>query len=130
MSDAVLDSLAEVEMRVQQVSHLMAGVAGDELVQACADLQLHANRFCTLAQEFLVQQPAAASLTMRLHKTAAALASCQENLARHAVLTQQSLQTLFPATKNDTYGVGVGARVRQPYGSAGRQSGEFHVITA
>jgi len=128
MSDALVDSLQKIELQVQRIAHLMAGAADEELLRACVDLQGQVSRFYALSPELASQRRG--TLAMRLRKTAAALASCQENLARKAVLTQQTLQTLFPATRSDTYGAGPAARARQPYGSAGRQSGEFQTICA
>lgn len=130
MSAAVIDCLHDIEIRVDCVAKMLSGVPGDDLVRVCADLQQAVNRFHTLLQQspqMLFTQP---HLLLQVDKAAAALVSVQENLARRAALTQQTLQTLLPTVRSDTYGVGTFARMRQPYGSAGQRSGEFQVVAA
>lgn len=131
MSDAIFFvSLEELDARLQQVAHLLVRASDGDLVTACDELHKQVGAFQALWQKAALAPPVPIPLALRLRKTAAALASVQQNLARRAVLTQQTLQTLFPATQSDTYSVGVGARARKPYGSAGRQSGEFQAVCA
>lgn len=128
--NAIQNCLQDIETLVQRVVQALSGASGDELVKVCDDLQQHVSRL----QHLLLQSPpsslAQSHWVLQARKAAAALASLQENLARRAVLTQQTLQTLFPAARSDTYSVRLGLRTNQPYGSAGRRSGEFRVVAA
>ena len=130
MNDAVSVSLAQLDAQLQRIAQLVTQGADGDLARACDALQQQVSDFQALWQKSGLSRPVPAALAFYLRKTAATLASTQENLARHAVLTQQALQTLFPQTQSATYNVAVGARARNPYSSVGRQSGEFQVVAA
>lgn len=130
MSAVIFDYLSDIDERVQSVAKALNGSIVEDLVNASADLQLAVNQFHAFLQRspsMLSRQP---QVLLQVNKAAAALASVQENLARRSVITQQTLQTLIPTVRAATYGVGMGARTRQPYGSAGQRSGEFKVAVA
>jgi|GEM_PF-1046258 len=126
----IQSSLDTIDTHLQLVTrHLLDPQSGDVL-QASTALQAAVLAFSQLAQRFpadLANQP---QLKLRLRRMAAALASCRETLLRHTFITQSALSTLMPATREQTYAPAAGRYPRQPYGSAGRQSGEFRVISA
>lgn len=130
MSDAVSLAIDQLDAQLQRIAQQMTHGAGGDLAYACGELQRQVCDFQTLYQKTVVTRPLSSAVSLRLRKTAAALAATQENLRRRAVLTQQALQTLVPATQSATYDASIGARARNPYASAGRQSGEFQVVAA
>jgi hypothetical protein len=67
---------------------------------------------------------------LRVTRIGAMLGSMREGLMRHSVRVDRALAALVPATQNHTYAPNAGAYGRQPYGSAGRQSGEFRSLSA
>lgn len=129
MSAAVQTCLQDIEAQVQRVAQALSGASGDELVEVCDDLQQQIGRLHHLLQLSPLSPSAQLPRVLQARKTAAALSSLQENLARRVVLTQQTLQTLFPAAHSDTYSVRSSAHTNL-YGSAGRRSGEFRVVAA
>lgn len=80
----------------------------------------------------LLQSAAVASVPRsRLQQVAAQVQSLREALARHAVITDQTLQALVPATQSHTYGPGMAGAGTSPYGAAPRASGRMRqVLTA
>lgn len=130
MSAAIQNCLQKIDAQLQRVAQALNSASGDELVGICDDLQQQVIELQRLWQRFSPTSSAQSQWVLQIRKAAAALASAQESLARRAVLTQQTLQTLFPAASSDTYTARPGTRTNQPYGSAGRRSGEFQVIAA
>lgn len=130
MSAAIQNCLQKIDAQVQRVAQALNGASGDELVSICSDLQQQVTELQRLWQRSSSTPSAQSQWVWQIRKAAAALASAQESLARRAVLTQQTLQTLFPAASSDTYNVRLGTRPNQPYSSAGRRSGEFQAIAA
>lgn len=100
------------------------------LVAAAGELQAMAVLFSK------VLQPAAASLKnnpsarMRVKRLSATLGSMREALLRQSVRVDRALSALVPASQSHTYAPKTGVYARQPYGSVGRQSGEFRVLAA
>lgn len=123
-------AIEQIDAQLQRIAQLMVHAADGDLASACNGLQQQVCDLQARWQKTALAQPLPATLALRLRKTAATLAATQQNLARRAVLTQQALQTLVPATQSATYDAGVGVRARNPYASAGRQSGEFQVVAA
>jgi hypothetical protein len=75
-------------------------------------------------------QSSQASDKIRIKEIAAKLASLREALLRQNVVVGLSLAALIPATEMGIYTPQTGFSVRRPYGSAGRQSGEFKAFSA
>ena len=129
-SNSLQSSLENVETHIHQIhQQLLAPDTGD-LLQASTALQAAVLAFSRLVQGSpagFSQEPA---FKLRLRALALALASCRETLLRRAFITQSALSTLMPATHEPLYSPAAGQYTRQPYGSAGRQSGEFRVISA
>lgn len=61
----------------------------------------------------------------RLQQVAVQVQSLREAVMRHAVMTDQALQTLVPATQSHTYGSGVAGAGLSPYGAVARASGRM-----
>ena len=129
-SRQIQSNLDIIEAHIHQVTQLLQQPASADLTLACSLLQATVLDFSRLMQQELVAQAVDIPLKLRLHKTAFALSSCREHLLRRAALTQSALSTLMPATRSDTYAPATGGYARQPYGSAGRQSGEFRMASA
>lgn len=131
MSSSLLQTQLEIiETHIESVTQLLLGSASTELTPACTALQSAVLALANLMQQQSAKLDVDPSLKARLRKVALALASCRESLARRAVLTDGALGTLMPATRQDTYVPAANRYARQPYGSAGRQSGEFRATCA
>jgi hypothetical protein len=131
MSSSLLQSRLEtIETHINRVTQLLQGSASSDLVPACTALQSAVLDFSSLMQQKSGKLDADPSFKARLHKASLSLASCRESLARRAALTQGALGTLMPATRQNTYSPAASGYARQPYGSAGRQSGEFQMASA
>ncbi|MBB1076530.1 hypothetical protein HUU62_19185 [Rhodoferax sp. 4810] len=129
-SHPIQSSLDVVETQIQQVAQLLLAPDSGDLLQASTALQAAILEFSRLTQRTPVGFAKEPSFKARLRKMSAALTSCRETLLRRTFITQSALSTLMPATRDNTYAPGAGQYTRLPYGSAGRQSGEFRVISA
>lgn len=131
MADNPIPScLDTIETHLQHVTrHLLDPQSGDVL-QASTALQAAVLAFSQLAQRAPQDFANEPQLKLRMRRMSVALASCRETLMRRAFITQSALGTLMPATRDHTYAPAAGQYARQPYGSAGRQSGEFRAISA
>jgi len=131
MTNPLEPCLQEVRACVQTLEQELAQpTSASSLEAAGASLYVQAFRLTALADKAQVATKKDAKLAQCLHHVAATLVSCQSQLARRAAINAQALQTLLPAARSDTYAGGIRHRAAQPYGSAGRQSGEFKVICA
>ncbi|APW45600.1 hypothetical protein [Rhodoferax antarcticus] len=129
-SNPLQSSLEIVETHIHQISQQLLEPDSGELLQASTDLQavvLELSRLVQRTPAVFTQEP---SLKLRMRTISVGLASCRETLLRRAFITQSALSTLMPATRDTIYAPAMGKYSRQPYGSAGRQSGEFRVISA
>ena len=129
-SHSVHCQLDTIESQINQFSQSLLDPAAGDLLQAASGLQtavLELSRLMPRVPAGLDKDP---SLKVRVRQISVALTSCREALMRHAYITQSALSTLMPATRDNTYAPAAGNYARQPYGSAGRQSGEFRVIRA
>lgn len=122
--------LDTIDTHLNQVSRCLLDPGSSDLVQASADLQAAVIALSRLPQLSVLDRQAISPLKLRMRQTMAAFDACREALMRRSFLTENSLGTLIPATRNSTYAPAAGRFTRQPYGSAGRQSGEFQVISA
>lgn len=77
------------------------------------------------SQNLLQSAAAFAVPRSRLQQVAMQVQSLREALLRHAVVTDQALQTLVPATQSHTYGAGVAGAGLSPYGAVARASGRM-----
>jgi len=123
-------SLDIVETHLHQVTQLLLEPDSGDLLQASTALQAAVLEFSRLAQRAAAEFAKDPAFKRRLRKVSVTLASCRESLARRAFVTQSALSTLMPATRDTTYAPAANKFTRLPYGSAGRQSGEFRVISA
>lgn len=127
----VLKQLAQVQAQAEQVSKMLLQAPSDELTQTCIDLPAAVLDFSRLMKQVAADFKADHQVQLRLRLVAAQLASCREGSIRQSVLATHALSALIPATtQNATYVPQAGARSRHPYCSAGRQSGEFRVVSA
>jgi len=118
---ASLDALAAALVPPTQASDLVAKASA---------LNLQAFKLSAAIEQLPSATKTDPRLLQRLRQMALILASCQEHLARHAVLTDQALRMLFPAARSATYDSVAPGRPGQLYGSPGRQSGEFRAVSA
>ncbi len=128
MNGPISKSLNDFDAQVRRLAQLLVDASAGDLLATCAQLQAQAARLQADMQQRPVGDPLPTPLALRLRQSAAALTACQQSLARRTVLTGQTLQTLLPALRRDTYSVEALVRGRTPYGSAGRQSGEFQAL--
>lgn len=131
MTNSFESALDAAQVCVQKLQAELA-LPTSALALEAAGATLYAQAFSLSA---LVEQAQVATkidnkLAQRLQHLAATLASCRSQLARRAALNARALQTLVPTARSDTYAGGLRGRSGQPYGSAGRQSGEFKVASA
>jgi hypothetical protein len=130
LSRLIQSHLDTIETRIRQVSRCLLDPSADGLVQASADLQIAVIELSRLPQLSGLDRHVTTSLKLRMRQMMASFDACREALLRRSFLTESSLSTLIPATRNSTYAPAAGGYTRQPYGSAGRRSGEFQVISA
>jgi len=123
-------SLEIIETHICQISRQLLEPDSGDLLQTSTALQAAVLEFLRLVQRTPAAFTKEPSLKSRMRKMSVALVSCREALLRRAFLTQSALSTLMPATRDATYSPAAGNYARQPYGSAGRQSGEFRVVSA
>lgn len=102
----------------------------NELVAAAGELQSMAVLFSKVLQPVAASLKSDPSARMRVKKISAALGSMREALLRQSVRVDRTLSALMPAAQSNTYAPRTGVYARQPYDSAGRQSGEFRVLSA
>ena len=124
------DQLSQFEAQLALLSASLIRNDANELVATSAELQSMAVLFSTVMQQtapVLRNNPPA---VLRVKKIHAALTSMREGLLRQRAQVDRALAALVPATQNNTYLPHAGAYGRQPYGSAGRQSGEFSALAA
>ena len=122
--------LSQFEAQLALLSAALIRNDANELVATSAELQSMAVLFSKVLQQTasnLRHNPPALRRVKQIH---AALASMREGLLRQRVHVDRALAALVPATQNNTYSPNAGAYGRQPYGSAGRQSGEFSALAA
>jgi len=131
MNPSVAGCLNEVQASVDALAKALAQPAPPSQLTASSDaLNLQAFKLMALVKQtpsVATQDP---SLVRGLRQVAASLAACQAQMARQVALTNQALQMLLPTTAGDTYTSALQGRSGQPYGSAGRRSGEFRAISA
>lgn len=130
LSRLIQSHLDTIEAHINQVSRCLLDPSSGDLVQTSADLQTAVLDLSRLPQLAALDRQLASSLKLRMRQTMASFDACREALMRRSFLTESSLGTLIPATRNPTYAPAAARYTRQPYGSAGRQSGEFRAVSA
>lgn len=131
VKDLIQSHLDIIDTHINQVSRYLLDPSSGDLRQASVDLQEAVIALSRLPQLSSSNRQVESSLHMRLRQTKASFDACRETLMRRSILTESSLNTLMPATRSATYAAPATARYsRQPYGSAGRQSGEFRATSA
>lgn len=122
--------LSQFEAQLALLSEALAHNDANALVATSAQLQSMAVLFSKMLQQTSANLKRNAPAQLRVKKIGAMLGSMREGLMRHSVQVDRALAALVPATQNNTYSPNVSAYGRQPYGSAGRQSGEFQSLKA
>ena len=122
--------LSQFEAQLALLSAALIRNDASELVVASAELQSMAVLFSRVVPQMAPSLRNSPPALMRVKKIHATLTSMREGLQRQRVQVDRALAALVPATQNNTYSPSAGAYGRQPYGSAGRQSGEFSALTA
>lgn len=118
-------ALSDVELQFDEVS--VALVSGDPhaLLAASAGLKQAATDISALMKNVRPGDLRHEELKLRLKKMTDGLAVRRESLIRRTVLVERALNAVVPATENTTY-----AKAAGPYGSAGKQTGTFKVVSA
>jgi citrate lyase gamma subunit len=120
-----------VDVHLSDVSKAQFGSDPEGLVLACAALQRASVDFSRAVSQFKLKGAPDKVLKVRIQALAALLASRREALVRQSVMVEMALSALVPASvQHATYAPKSGAYGRQPYASAGRQSGEFRAFSA
>ncbi|MDD2880944.1 MAG: hypothetical protein PHQ58_10925 [Rhodoferax sp.] len=131
MNPQSLDSqLSKFEAQLALLSAALIRNDANELVATSAELQSMAVMFSRVLQQTAASLRHNPAAMLRVKKIHAALGSIREGLLRQRVQVDRSLAALVPASQNNTYSPSAGGYGRQPYGSAGRQSGEFRALSA
>jgi hypothetical protein len=130
MNQEVMNTtLDHVEFSLNQLAQALLEKNPDQLLMASNEVQ----RLSLLLPKLLLQSQRSQNTQVkkRLLKLSALMASSREALFRHAAVTQRALAALVPSSQESTtYTPAAGRYARQPYGSVGRQSGEFKALTA
>ena len=130
MISQTLDSqLSQFEAQLALLSEALLRHDAHGLVTASVELQSTVVLFSRVLQVAAAQIRQNPQAQLRVKKIAAALSSVRQGLLRQSVVVDRALGALVPAAKSNTYAPNAGYG-RQPYGSAGRQSGEFRALSA
>ena len=118
-------ALSDVDLQFDEVS--VALVSGDPhaLLAASAGLRQAATDISALIKKMRPSDLNHEELKLRLNKLSDGLAVRRESLIRRTVLVERALNAVVPATESATY-----AKAAGPYGSAGKQTGTFKVVSA
>lgn len=127
---ALEGQLSQFEAQLALLSAALAQHNANELVAKSAELQSMAVLFSKILQQAAASLKNNPPAQLRVKKIHAMLGSMREGLMRHSVQVERALAALVPASQNNTYAPNAGAYGHQPYGSAGRQSGEFRALSA
>ncbi len=132
MNISVIDSaLNLVESELERVSRTLIETDPGALVAAAAALQRAAVDFSKVMQQVKGKSSSDRVLRVRIKKLASLMVSRREILIRHGVTVERALAALVPtASETATYAPAGATYARQPYGSVGRRSGEFRVLSA
>ena len=125
-----LDSqLSQFEAQLALLSESLLRHDANEWVAMSTELQSMVVLLSKALQPAVAQIRQNPSAQLRVKKIAAALSSMRQGVLRQSVVVDRALGALVPAAKRNTYAPNAGYG-RQPYGSAGRQSGEFRALSA
>lgn len=118
-------ALVDVERQLSDVADAL--VSGDSLSlqAASAALRQAALDFAGLVQGMTRADLKDPALQSRVRKLAEGMASHREGLVRRSAMVERQLNALVPATQNNTY-----TQAGRGYGSSGKQTGAFKVLTA
>ena len=123
--------LSQFDAQLALLSAALIRNDSNELVAAAGELQSMTVVFSKVLRQASADFKENPQAQLHVKKIAAALASMREGLLRRSVAVDRALSALVPATQQvDTYAPKMGAFASQPYGSAGRPSGEFKVLAA
>ena len=122
--------LSQLEAQLALLSAALVRNDSVELVSAAGQLQSLAVHFSKVLQQAGIGIKDYPPGQVRVKKIGAALGSLREGLLRRSVSVDRALAALLPAAQTDTYAPKARGYGQQPYGSAGRQSGEFRVLAA
>ena len=87
-----------------------------------------ASAVLSSSQDLLRNAAPAEMSRSRVQHVALRVQSLREAVMRHAVVTDQALQTLVPATQSHTYGSGAAGAGISPYGAVARASGRMTAV--
>ena len=124
------NQLSDLEAQLALLSEALRRQDAHGLVAVSNELQSMVVYFSKTLQHPAAQIRQSPGAMARVKKIAAALGSMRQGVLRHSGAAERALVALVPAAQNDTYAPIAGAYGRQPYGSAGRQSGEFRALSA
>lgn len=122
--------ISQIEFQLTLCSKALLDSKAEDLVSASSALQSLMVDFSKLLKQTAAEAKGDPALRLRIQRIAALMTSYRTNLIRQAVVVDRTLAALVPATQVQTYAPPTGAYGRQPYGSAGRQSGEFRTSMA
>ena|ERR1035437_2463379 len=121
--------LNQFESQLAFLSDALVQHRPSEVLTAASELQAVAVALSAALPKMAIGLKNRNSDQLRVKAIAAKLASLREVLLRQNVGVNLALAALMPATQTSTYAPQTGLSVRRPYGSAGRQSGEFKAFS-
>lgn len=118
-------ALVDVERQFSDVADAL--VSGDPLSLQAASVALRqaAVDFAGLVQGLSSTDLKDPALQIRVKKLAEGMTNHREGLIRRSGMVERRLNALVPATQNNTY-----TQAGRGYGSSGKQTGAFKVLTA
>ncbi len=125
--DILQPTLDAIEMNLQQVFVAMRQHQSQQLMVASEELRRLSIELAGLVRRF-PQASANKLIKTRLVSLAAMMGSSRSALIRQGVMAERALATLMPSVQATTYKPAATGRL--PYGSVGRQSGEFRSFVA
>jgi len=130
MAASLQNSLEDAERCIAAIAaQLVTATSAQLLESSCRALHEQALKLSVAFRDRPTATTVDQQLRQRLRCIASDLGVCQAQLARRAALNRQGLEVLVPAARAQTYGTDFSRRVGSRYGSAGRQSGEFHTVS-
>ena len=118
-------ALSDVDLRFNEVSAALVSGDPQTLSAASTGLRQAAMDISALVKQMRPSDLNHEELKLRLKTLTDGLAVRRESLIRRTVLVERALNAVVPSTERTTY-----ANVASPYGSAGKQTGTFKIVSA
>jgi len=118
-------ALVAVERQFSDVADALVSGDPSSLQAASVALRQASVDFAGLVQSLSSADIKEPALQVRVKKLVEGMSNHRDGLMRRSAMVERRLNALVPATQNNTY-----AQTGRGYGSSGKQTGAFKVLTA